>query len=151
MSHLAKCIIKRMDKLNIRGIAMVTVLIFMLLVTIIAGAALSIMTKQARLAEHQIRRVRGFYAAESAINKAYVSLRYAPPTPPNCDVPNQWCRENDGTWKWVWSGDFEWRVTGDGTVVETRTITVRYNPTATYQATYDLQPYELRAEVNYSP
>lgn len=130
----------RVDK-KTKGVALVTVLVFMLLVTIIAGAALTIMTKQARLAEHQIRRIKGFYAAESAINKAYQSLRYmdtnavSPVGQPNNTA---WGDSSvAGVWQWTWNsaspgGGFEWRVEGDanpGDITRDRSITVYYNTT----------------------
>lgn len=143
-----------------KAIALLTVLVFMLLVTIIAGAALSIMTKQARLAEHQIRRIKGFYAVESAINKAYQSLRVrgitvAPAV--NCPGPaNQWCRipgAGLGTWQWDWNGAagdmFEWSLDGAGNVLQQRQVTVLYNPNLV--AVGGLQARQLRATVSYRP
>ncbi|MEK6715771.1 MAG: pilus assembly PilX N-terminal domain-containing protein [Candidatus Omnitrophota bacterium] len=128
-----------------KGVALVTVLVFMLLVTIIAGAALTIMTKQARLAEHQIRRIKGFSAAESAINKAYQSLRYMNVAPGTLAVGqlnnNDWndVAGSPGVWEWTWddipAGEgFEWGVsvddvTGAVTTLSTKDIQVFYNTT----------------------
>ncbi|MDP1852689.1 MAG: hypothetical protein Q8L26_00555 [Candidatus Omnitrophota bacterium] len=141
-----------------RAIALLTVLVFMLLVTIIAGAALSIMTKQARLAEHQIRRIKGFYAVESAINKAYQSLRVRGITaiPPACPQNNQWCNTGGaglGVWQWNWNGAagdmFEWRLDGAGNVLQQRQVTVLYNPNLV--VTGGLQARQIRATVSYRP
>ncbi len=132
-----------------KGIALVTALIFMLLVTIIAGASLSITTKQARLAEHQIRRVKAFYAAEAAIIKAYQSLRYvdatlaAPPPMPGIN----WTDAGGGIWQWDWSEataapGFEWVVDGDGNILDTSRLVI---------VTYDTTTNRLTATINYSP
>lgn len=142
-----------------KAVALLTVLVFMLLVTIIAGAALSIMTKQARLAEHQIRRIKGFYAVESAINKAYQSLRVQGITVPpvNCPGPaNQWCRFPGGPlgiWQWTWNGAaadmFEWRLNAAGAVDQVRQVTILYNPNLF--AAGALQGRQMRATVSYRP
>lgn len=130
---------------------MVTVLIFMVLAMIISGATLSIVTKQGRLAEDQIRRIRAFYAAESAINKAYHSLtllNIATFTPPNCSVPNAWCLATDSSWQWEWNGEFEW----DTQLSLTKDIRVIYNPTGApiTVGTVALQPDQLNATVDYA-
>lgn len=124
-----------------RSIALVTVLLFMLLVTIAAAAALSLMTKQARLAEHQIRRIKAFYAAESALNKAYQALRA------NGAAAGEWTETpaNSGIWVWNWQG-FDWNVSNDdaGSTIGTRLVAVRYDTTST-------PPGQLSATVNYGP
>lgn len=138
------------SKRGLKGLAMVTVLVFMLLITIIAGAVLSLMTKQARLSEHQIRRVRAFYAAESAINKAFQSLRYVN-TAPGAGAPAGWAAAGSGVWQWVW-GDFEWNANASPVVI--RPVTVYYNtnnvPTSVLGVGI-LQGRELRANLDYSP
>ncbi|MFQ5681590.1 MAG: PilX N-terminal domain-containing pilus assembly protein [Candidatus Omnitrophota bacterium] len=115
-----------------RSIALVTVLLFMLLVTIAAAAALSLMTKQARLAEHQIRRIKAFYAAESALNKAYQALQ--------ANGTAEWTEKTSGIWVWNGQG-FEWNVNDAG---DTRLVAVRYDTTST-------PPGQLSATVNYGP
>lgn len=143
-----------------KGIAVVTVIIFTLLTVIIAGAALSIMTKQARLAEQQIRRVRAFYAAESAINKAYQSLKYMDTSIPpagqagNAGGGEGWTLNANGLWQWVWDDTpagtgFEWIVDVNGAAVEQgRSITIFYNPSG---AIIDNVPANggLQARVDY--
>lgn len=136
---------------RMRGVALVVVLIFMLLITIIAGAVLSIMTKQARLAEHQIRRIKGFYAAESAINKAYQSLRCMNTTAGAlvAGQANQgaWVDVvgSAGVWRWNWNNTsgqgFEWNVDNEGTLIQTKNIDVSYNTSN----------HALTAEVDYAP
>lgn len=150
-----------------RGIALLTVLIFMLLVTIIAGAVLSIMTKQARIAEHQIRRIKAFYAAESAMNKAYQALRFVN-TAPLAPAPGPYWTDllgpGGGVWQWSWDDNpsgqgFEWRIDTTGTPTQRRDITVYYNTTAnvvtvnpTPTTTVNLPPNGgLVAFINYSP
>ncbi|HDZ77593.1 MAG TPA: hypothetical protein ENH41_05875 [Candidatus Omnitrophica bacterium] len=126
-----------------RGIALVTALIFMLLVTIMAGAVLSITTKQARLAEHQVRRIKGFYAVESAMVKAYLSLRYADVTVSTPPVGSNWVDLGAGVWQWDWGpGGFEWRVDDAGNVLpDTKTIRV----------TYDTNTNQLTSTIDYGP
>lgn len=57
------------------GVALVTVIIFILLISIIAIAMLNLMSGQAMLIEHQIRRVKAQYVAEAAIWKNF--MKYA--------------------------------------------------------------------------
>lgn len=154
----------RVDK-KTKGVALVTVLVFMLLVTIIAGAALTIMTKQARLAEHQIRRIKGFYAAESAINKAYQSLRYVDTAAGNlAPIGTDWSdvAGSSGVWQWTWDDippgeGFEWRVSGDagaGQIIRDKSITVYYNTTnadVTIGGVVVPQGGGLQARVDYGP
>ncbi|MFH1201943.1 MAG: PilX N-terminal domain-containing pilus assembly protein [Candidatus Omnitrophota bacterium] len=66
-------------KINNAAVALVTVIVFVLLSTIIAVALFSLMTNEARLIEHQIRRIRAMYAAESGIQQAMWQLRQNPP------------------------------------------------------------------------
>lgn len=126
-----------------RGIALVTALIFMLLVTIMAGAILSVTTKQARLAEHQVRRIRAFYAAESGIVKAYLSLRYADVSAATPPAGSNWIDLGAGVWQWDWGpGAFEWRVDGAGNVLpDSKTISV----------IYDTNTNQLTAKIDYGP
>jgi len=136
------------------GIAMATVLIFMLLLTIIAGASLSVMTKQARLAEHQIRRTKAFFAAEAAVNKAYQSLRYVDIA--GAPVGNWSDANGNGVWEWQWNGQFEWDVRnngsgpGDFTAWDIRVLYNR-NLATTVEGGVTLRPREIRAIIDYSP
>jgi Tfp pilus assembly protein PilX len=50
-----------------RGLAIVNMLIYMVLFTILAGTLLTIVSSQTRLMERRIRQVKADYAAESAI------------------------------------------------------------------------------------
>ena len=57
-----------------RGLAIVNVLIFTLIFTILAGITLTIVSSQTRLMETHIRRVKGYYVAESGAVAAFDSL-----------------------------------------------------------------------------
>ena len=48
---------------NYKGVVLITVLVFVLIFTLIAGALLGLMTSQARIAEHQIRRIKSYYTS----------------------------------------------------------------------------------------
>lgn len=56
------------------GIALVTVVVFVILISIIAIAAINLMAGQALLIEHQIQRIRAYYIAEAAIQKNLMRL-----------------------------------------------------------------------------
>jgi len=58
-----------------RGVALVTVLVFVLLLTIIAEVLLGLMTNQARIAEHQRRRIKGYYSAWAGLVDNFERLR----------------------------------------------------------------------------
>ena len=50
-----------------KGVALVTVLFFVLIFTLIAGALLGLMTNQVRITEHQIRRIKAYYTAQAGL------------------------------------------------------------------------------------
>lgn len=56
------------------GIALVTVVIFVVLISLIAVASINLMAGQALLIEHQIQRIRAFYVTEAAINYNFMRL-----------------------------------------------------------------------------
>jgi type II secretory pathway component PulK len=56
------------------GIALVTVVVTVILISIIAIAAINLMAGQALLIEHQIRRLQAYYIAEAASQKNLISL-----------------------------------------------------------------------------
>ena len=52
-----------------------------------AGVALILMTNQARITEGQIKRIKAFYTAQSAVSKAFEELRTGVPfTTINCST-----------------------------------------------------------------
>ena len=53
---------------NRKGIILAVTLVFVMVMTIIAGISLVLMTQQARITEYQIKRIRAFYTAEAALN-----------------------------------------------------------------------------------
>ncbi|MEK7849494.1 MAG: hypothetical protein AAB213_01540 [Candidatus Omnitrophota bacterium] len=57
-----------------RALALVNVLLFVLIFTILAGITLTIVSSQTRLMETYIRRVKGYYVAESGAVAAFDSL-----------------------------------------------------------------------------
>jgi len=64
-----------------KAVVLVVVLGVMLVISALALVALNFMTQESRVAEHKIRRIRGFYAAEAAKIDALERLRrnIAPP------------------------------------------------------------------------
>ena len=50
-----------------KGVVLTIVLILILIISIIAGAMIFLLTSQARLLEHQIRRTRAYYAAKASM------------------------------------------------------------------------------------
>ena len=57
-----------------RALAIINVLLYVLIFTILAGVILSVVSSQTRLMETHIRRVKGYYVAESGAVAAYGSL-----------------------------------------------------------------------------
>ena len=57
-----------------RALALINVLLFVLIFTILAGITLTIVSSQIRLMETHIRRVKGYYIAESGAVAAFDSL-----------------------------------------------------------------------------
>ncbi|MFH0940657.1 MAG: hypothetical protein V1840_02235 [Candidatus Omnitrophota bacterium] len=57
-----------------RALAIINVLLFVLIFTILAGITLTIVSSQTRLMETHIRRVKGYYVAESGAVAAFDSL-----------------------------------------------------------------------------
>jgi len=84
--------------MNTRGIALILVLAFILAIVVIANIALFIMSSQTRFTQHQVERIRVYYAAQAGINYALEQLRtgvwgagaYTLGTcdPGPCDVPD---------------------------------------------------------------
>lgn len=60
---------------NRRGVALAVVLIFVIVLSIMAGTAVVLMANHSRVCEYQIRRAKAFYTAEAAIVKALEDLR----------------------------------------------------------------------------
>ncbi len=60
--------------LNSKAIVLITVLVFLILVMLITVAVIAAMTSQARLTEHQVRRIQAFYTAEAGIYRAFEDL-----------------------------------------------------------------------------
>ena len=82
-----------------RGLAIINMLLFVLIFTILAGITLTIVSSQTRLMETYIRRVKGYYVAESGAVAAFDSLSRgeALPSPsvewsfdPSSGVPTGW-------------------------------------------------------------
>lgn len=69
------------------GVALVTVIIFIVLISIIAVAMLSLMGGQAVLIEHQVQRIKAQYIAEAAIWKNFMNFTVGTRTPPNKETP----------------------------------------------------------------
>ena len=58
-----------------RALAILNVLIFVLLFSIMSGIILTLVSSQTRLLEHHIRRIKGYYGAEAASVAAIDLLR----------------------------------------------------------------------------
>jgi type II secretory pathway component PulK len=68
-----------------KAVALVTVLIFVLISAIIAGALVALVSSEARLIESQIRRIKAIYAAEAGIQQAIQGIRSNPSHNPDGD------------------------------------------------------------------
>ena len=60
---------------NQKGIILMIVLIFIIVLSITAAVVIGLMTNQARIAEYQIKRMRAFYTAEAAHTYVLEQLR----------------------------------------------------------------------------
>ncbi len=69
-------------KSNNRGVILITVVIFVMIISILAASVLYIMTNDARLAEYNIRRIQSNYAAQTGIQYYLEQLKIGP-APPN--------------------------------------------------------------------
>ncbi|MEW6008089.1 MAG: hypothetical protein AB1629_00425 [Candidatus Omnitrophota bacterium] len=74
-----------------KAVAMVTVLIFIIVVSMVAVTSIFLMTNQARLIERQVRRIIGFYSSQAAIVQANDELFNNPAAPitPNLTINGQ--------------------------------------------------------------
>jgi Tfp pilus assembly protein PilX len=61
--------------MNHKGVALALVLLVILVVVILSNVALSIMNSQNRLTQHQVSRLRAYYASQGAMNLAFERLR----------------------------------------------------------------------------
>jgi Tfp pilus assembly protein PilX len=77
--------------LDNRAVALVTVLIILIVVSMVSLSSIYLMTNQARLIEKQIRRIKAFYSCRAAIVQADDELfREAPlPLTPNLLINDQ--------------------------------------------------------------
>jgi Tfp pilus assembly protein PilX len=60
---------------NRKGIVLTITVIFVLILTILAGAALLLWTNHARITERQVRRMRAFYTTEAGLTQVLDELR----------------------------------------------------------------------------
>lgn len=58
-----------------KGIVLTITVIFVLILTILAGAALLLWTNHARITERQVRRTRAFYTTEAGLTQVLDELR----------------------------------------------------------------------------
>ena len=68
---------------NQKGIILMIVLIFIIVLSITAAVAIGLMTNQARIAEYQIKRIRALYTAEAAHTYVLEQLRNGTLSPPS--------------------------------------------------------------------
>jgi type II secretory pathway component PulK len=62
-------------KISQKGLAIVSMLIFVVMFSILASVLLSLVSSQTRLMEHYIRRIKGYYVAEAGAISAWDALR----------------------------------------------------------------------------
>ena len=60
---------------NQKGIILMIVLIFIIVLSITAAVVIGLMTNHARIAEYQIKRIKAFYTAEAARTYVFEQLR----------------------------------------------------------------------------
>jgi len=60
-----------------KGIILIVVIAIAIVLTTLSLVSLSLMTQQGRVADHKIRRMRGFYAAQAGLVSALEELRRA--------------------------------------------------------------------------
>lgn len=72
-----------------KAVAMVSVLIFIIVVSMVAITSIYLMTNQARLVEKQVRRIRGFYSGQAAMVQATDQLFNNNPLSPNLNINGQ--------------------------------------------------------------
>lgn len=60
---------------NRKGIVLTITVIFVLILTILAGAALLLWTNHARITERQVRRMRAYYSTEAGLTQVLDELR----------------------------------------------------------------------------
>ena len=73
--------VKRMA--NQKGIILMIVLIFIIVLSITAAVVIGLMTNHARIAEYQIKRIKAFYTAEAARTYVFEQLRTGTKSPPS--------------------------------------------------------------------
>jgi hypothetical protein len=69
-----------------RALAIVNMLLFVMIFTILSGILLTIVSSHTRLLEHHIRRIKGYYAAEAGSVLALDALRKGAAIPPNLSI-----------------------------------------------------------------
>lgn len=58
-----------------RALAILSMLIFLIIFTMMSGILMSLLSSHTRMMEHYIRRTKGYYAAEAGSVAAYESMR----------------------------------------------------------------------------
>lgn len=72
-----------------KAIAMVTVLIFLILISMVSVTSIFLMTSQSRTIEKQIRRIKAFYSEQAAAVQANDELSQNSPLTPNLVINDQ--------------------------------------------------------------
>lgn len=86
LTDIRRCL--RRMKISQKGLAIVSMLIFVVMFSILASVLLSLVSSQTRLMEHYIRRVKGYYVAESGAVCAWDALRRKSSFPSS--LPVEW-------------------------------------------------------------
>ncbi|MDP3142498.1 MAG: pilus assembly PilX N-terminal domain-containing protein [Candidatus Omnitrophota bacterium] len=81
------------------GVALITVIIFVILISLVAIASINLMAGQALLIEHQIKRIQAYYANEAALNYNFLRLFTGSPveTPTLIGSRSINCTQTSGT------------------------------------------------------
>lgn len=106
-----------------RGVALYLVLAVLLVVVILTDLILNIMSSQSKLANHQVRRIQAYYAAQGAINYAFAQLRMNATgwVPTATAITIHMCRNNTDP---LYSGAPDWLEPSLPFMVNNVTITI---------------------------
>ncbi|QAT17174.1 D-erythrose-4-phosphate dehydrogenase [Candidatus Velamenicoccus archaeovorus] len=116
-----------------RGLAMVNMLIFVIMFTVLSGVMMTVVSSSSRLLEQHVRRTKAYYQAEGAVVYAMDAARRSGwagnwvirPTPMNVNMP--------------WSFD------SSGSILTVKTVAVQSSATPTGP----ISTYEVNGTVNY--
>lgn len=123
----------RKRKFISRGLAMVNMLIFVIMFTVLSGVMMTVVSSSSRLLEQHVRRTKAYYQAEGAVVYAMDAARRSGwagnwvvrPTPQNVNLP--------------------WTFDSSGSILTVKTASVQSSATPTGP----ISTYEVNGTVNY--